>query len=70
MSGGTREQVADAVRLALAELLSEQSEVSVLPVFFDDAFAYSDPDRVENIQRMLNRAALRGLQVTVLTCSP
>lgn len=37
---------------------------------FDDAFAYSDPDRVQTLQRMLDLAAARGLQVIVLTCTP
>ena len=36
----------------------------------DDAFAYSDPDRVQTLQRMLYLAASRGLQVIVLTCAP
>jgi hypothetical protein len=41
-----------------------------LPVVFDDAFAYSDPERVNQLQRMLDLAATRGLQVIVLTCNP
>ena len=41
-----------------------------LPVVFDDAFAYPDPDRVNQLQRMLDLAANRGLQVIVLTCNP
>ncbi|MBL9172604.1 MAG: AAA family ATPase [Verrucomicrobiales bacterium] len=69
LSGGTREQVAAAVRLATAEILAADHE-GVLPVIFDDAFAYSDPDRVQVLQRMLDLAAVRGLQVIVLTCTP
>ena len=47
LSAGTKEQVAAAVRLAIAEVLAESSD-NCLPVVFDDAFAYSDPDRVSD----------------------
>ena len=69
LSGGTREQVAAAVRLAIAELLAAEHE-GTLPVVFDDAFAYSDPERVHVLQRMLDLGATRGLQIIVLTCNP
>lgn len=69
LSGGTREQVAAAVRLAIAELLAADHEGS-LPVAFDDSFAYSDPERVRTLQRMLDLGASRGLQIIVLTCNP
>jgi DNA repair exonuclease SbcCD ATPase subunit len=69
LSAGAREQLAAAVRLAIAELLAEGSD-GCLPIVFDDAFAYSDPDRVESLQAMLDLAASRGLQIIVLTCSP
>jgi hypothetical protein len=69
LSGGTREQLAAAMRLALAEVLAEAHDGS-LPVVFDDAFAYSDPERVQTLQRMLDIAAMRGLQVIVLSCNP
>ncbi len=69
LSGGTREQVAAAVRLAIAELLAAQHDGS-LPIVFDDAFAYSDPERVQVLQRMLDLGATRGLQIVVLTCNP
>jgi DNA repair exonuclease SbcCD ATPase subunit len=69
LSGGTREQVAAAVRLAIAELLAADHDGS-LPVVFDDAFAYSDPDRVNTMQGMLDLGAARGLQVIVLSCNP
>jgi hypothetical protein len=69
LSGGAREQLAAAVRLATAELLAANHGGS-LPVVFDDSFAFSDPDRVRNLQRMLDLAAARGLQVIVLTCNP
>jgi hypothetical protein len=69
LSGGTRELLAAAVRLAVAELLAADHD-GCLPVVFDDAFANCDPQRVRDVQRMLDRAADRGLQVIVLSCNP
>ena len=69
LSGGAREQTAGAVRLAMAEVLAADHG-GCLPVVFDDAFAYSDPERVTSLQRMLDLAAIRGIQVIVLTCNP
>jgi ABC-type thiamine transport system ATPase subunit len=69
LSGGAKEQVAAAARLAMAEVLAQEHD-QCLPLVFDDAFAYSDPQRVKNLQDMLGLAAERGLQVIVLTCNP
>ena len=69
LSAGAREQMAAAVRLAMAEILAEGHD-GCLPVVFDDAFAYSDPERVQRLLGMLDFAATRGLQVIVLTCNP
>jgi DNA repair exonuclease SbcCD ATPase subunit len=69
LSGGTREQVAAAVRLALAEILAEDHGGS-LPLVFDDAFTNSDPSRIQSLQRMLDLAARNGLQIILLTCDP
>jgi DNA repair exonuclease SbcCD ATPase subunit len=69
LSGGTQEQTAAAVRLAMAEVLAADHH-GCLPVVFDDAFVFSDPDRVQRLQRMLDHAAEAGLQVIVLTCVP
>lgn len=69
LSGGAKEQVAAAVRLAVAELLATDHGGS-LPVVFDDAFACSDPERVKTLQRMLDLGAEHGLQIIVLTCNP
>lgn len=69
LSEGAREQVAAAFRLALAEILAESHD-GCLPVVFDDAFAHSDPERVQTLQRMLDLAATRGLQIILLTCTP
>lgn len=69
LSGGAKEQVAAAVRLATAEILAA-SHGGCLPILFDDSFAYSDDDRIQSLQSMLYLAATRGLQVLVLTCTP
>jgi DNA repair exonuclease SbcCD ATPase subunit len=69
LSAGTREQLAAAVRLAMAEVLARGHD-GCLPVVFDDAFANSDPERISLLHRMLDLAARRGLQVIVLTCDP
>lgn len=69
LSGGAKEQVAAAVRLATAEILAS-SHNDCLPILFDDSFAYSDDNRVQSLQSMLDLAATRGLQVIVLTCTP
>jgi len=69
LSGGAKEQVAAAVRLAIAELLAAEFG-GTLPLVFDDAFAYSDPERVQTLQRMLDLGSHRGLQIIVLSCNP
>ena len=69
LSTGAREQVATALRLGVAEVLAAGHGGS-LPMVFDDAFAYSDPERLRRIRLMLYRAAQNGLQVIVLSCSP
>lgn len=69
LSGGTREQLAAAVRLAMAEILAADHD-GCLPVVFDDAFTHSDPERLRTLHGMLDLAAARGLQVIVATCHP
>ncbi len=69
LSGGTKEQLAAAVRLAMAEVLASDHQ-GCLPLVFDDAFAFSDPQRVKTLQGMLDFAAERGLQIIILTCNP
>ena len=69
LSGGTREQVAAAVRLAIAELLATDHGGN-LPIVFDDAFTNSDPERIRSLHRMLDLASRKGVQVIVLTCAP
>jgi DNA repair exonuclease SbcCD ATPase subunit len=69
LSGGAKEQVAAAFRLAMAEVLAEDHD-GTLPIVFDDAFVNSDTDRQRALQRLLDLAATRGLQVIVLACRP
>jgi len=69
LSAGAKEQVAAAFRLAMAEVLAEDYD-GCLPVVFDDAFVNSDTDRQRALQRLLDLAASRGLQVIVLACRP
>ena len=69
LSGGTREQVAAAFRLAMAEILAEGHDGS-LPIIFDDAFTNADDNRQLKLQRLLDLAADRGLQVIVFSCTP
>jgi DNA repair exonuclease SbcCD ATPase subunit len=69
LSGGMREQLGAALRLAMADVLKD-AHGGCLPLVFDDAFTYSDPTRVALVRGMLQRAVARGLQVILLTCSP
>lgn len=69
LSGGAREQVGVALRLAMTETLAN-GHGGALPVVLDDAFVNSDPKRVLAIHDMLDLATRRGLQVIVLSCHP
>jgi len=69
LSGGMREQLAAALRLAMADVLRGAHD-GCLPLIFDDAFTNSDPQRIEMVRRMLAMAVERGLQVIVLSCDP
>jgi DNA repair exonuclease SbcCD ATPase subunit len=65
LSIGTREQLAVLVRLAYADLLSEQG--MPVTVILDDALVNSDDERRERMKSILYQAAQR-YQVLVLTC--
>ena len=65
LSDGTREQVAVLLRLAYADLLAERGKPAML--ILDDALAYSDHERLEQMFDVLTRAAKRT-QILVLTC--
>jgi DNA repair exonuclease SbcCD ATPase subunit len=65
LSIGTREQLAVLVRLAYADLLSEQGQPVTL--ILDDALVNSDDERRDRMKAILFQAAKR-YQVLVLTC--
>ena len=65
LSGGTKEQLAVLTRLAFAELLLGQGRPAT--VILDDALAFSDDDRIENMFDVLMRAG-ENVQIIVLTC--
>lgn len=65
LSGGTQEQLAVLSRIAFAELLRGQNRPAT--VILDDALAFSDDDRIENMFDVLMRAG-ENVQIIVLTC--
>jgi len=69
LSGGMREQLATALRLALAEVLLPGYD-GCLPLIFDDAFTSSDPRRLGGLHRMLERGLAKGAQIILLSCNP
>lgn len=69
LSGGMREQLSAAVRLAMAQVLKPAYD-DVLPLVFDDAFTNSDRQRLEGLRRMLQRGVDQGTQIVLLTCHP
>lgn len=69
LSGGLKEQLNAAVRLAIAEALRDGHD-GCLPLLFDDAFTNSDPSRLGAVGSMLRQAVDLGLQVVVLSCDP
>lgn len=66
LSAGTREQAHLIVRLAMARMFAEGSEV--LPLLLDDPFAYWDADRIERGLPIL-QAATAESQVVLFTAS-
>ena len=69
LSGGLKEQLNAAVRLAIAEALRDGHD-GCLPLLFDDAFTNSDSLRLEAVGSMLRQAVDVGLQVVILSCDP
>jgi len=69
LSHGTREQVALALRLAMAELLATDHN-DCLPIVLDDAFTNADSDRREKLKSLLYQASQSGLQIILLSCHP
>ncbi|MBP1683972.1 MAG: hypothetical protein H6Q33_115 [Deltaproteobacteria bacterium] len=66
MSGGEREQIALATRLALAEVLAKGDRQLVV---LDDVLVATDTARLARVLRVLEEAAQR-LQLLILTCHP
>lgn len=66
LSGGEREQVHFAVRLALAEVLAQEERPMVV---LDDVLVATDSARLGRVIQVLEDAASR-MQVIVLTCHP
>lgn len=66
LSGGEREQVHFAVRLALAEVLAQEERPMVV---LDDVLVATDSARLRRVIEVLEDAASR-MQVIVLTCHP
>ncbi|GAB4245979.1 MAG: AAA family ATPase [Candidatus Methylacidiphilales bacterium] len=69
LSGGAREQLSVAFRLAVAEILAADHD-GCLPIVLDDALVSSDSTRIKQLQIMLNRAVRQGIQVILTTCTP
>jgi hypothetical protein len=65
LSGGTQEQIAVLVRLAMGTLLAERG--GNVPIILDDALVYCDDERINMMFDALSRAA-KSQQVVVLTC--
>ena len=69
LSGGMKEQLNAALRIAIADTLKERHG-GCLPLVFDDAFTNTDTQRLKGVLKMLQHAVSRGLQVIVLSCDP
>ncbi len=65
LSGGTQEQIAILVRLAMGAILAERG--AVVPIILDDALVYCDDDRINSMFDALSRAG-KHQQIIVLTC--
>ncbi|MBN2187644.1 MAG: AAA family ATPase [Dehalococcoidia bacterium] len=66
VSGGEREQIYLATRLALAEVLAKNERQLVV---LDDVLAATDAGRLARVMTILEEAAQR-LQILILTCHP
>jgi uncharacterized protein YhaN len=65
LSGGTQEQIAVLVRLAMGTLLAERG--GSVPIILDDALVYCDDDPINLMFDALSRAG-KHQQIIVLTC--
>jgi chromosome segregation ATPase len=66
VSGGEREQIYLATRLALAELLASAERQLVV---LDDVLTFTDAARMARVLDVLEESALR-LQILIITCHP
>ena len=64
LSIGTIDQLYLSLRLSMIEDLSEES----MPIILDEAFAYFDEERLENILKYMNDK-FKGHQIILLTCT-
>jgi uncharacterized protein YhaN len=67
LSGGTREQLAVIVRLALARVMARDKRP--LPLILDDTLGWTDDGRFLSMVQILREAA-SDLQIILLTCHP
>ena len=65
LSTGIQEQIAVLIRLAFAELLTEQNIPAT--VVLDDALVYSDDQRMQSMFDILN-AVSNNVQIIIFTC--
>ena len=64
LSVGTIDQLYLSLRLSMAKELSKEN----LPIILDEAFAYFDEERLENILKYINKK-FNNHQVIILTCT-
>ena len=64
LSVGTIDQLYLALRLAVAQEITNED----LPLILDEAFAYYDDERLENILEFLNNNFINN-QIIIFTCS-
>lgn len=65
LSTGTREQLSVLTRIAVAKLLKQQGQASI--ILLDDALVYSDDNRFAKMKEILKEVSAE-IQVIILTC--
>jgi len=69
LSAGTREQLAVLLRVAAAHLVARAGTDDSVPIVLDDAFGFTDPDRLLHLIATL-RSSATATQILILTCHP
>ena len=64
LSIGTIDQLYLSLRLSMVEELSKET----MPIILDEAFAYFDTERLENILKYINEKFI-GHQIIIFTCT-